>query len=332
MTGQHWMDLAGGIGLFLYGMLLMGNSMEEAAAGPLRAALARLTRTVPRAILAGALITGVIQSSGATTLLCISLAGAGLLPLEGAAGVVMGANIGTTVTAQLLRLSEGGAAAARWSPVVCAPLFCFVGAVLYLAGRKGWARQAGQVLLGFGLLFSGLSGVQQAVAPLRQSPQFLKLLAELSHPLPGVLAGVATTFCLQSSSAAVGLLQALAATGAVRWGAVVPMVLGQNIGACITPLAAAHAGQGGLAGVQCARFNLAFNTLGSGLCLGLYCLGGALGLEGWMALPAGAGGIADFHTLFNLCTTLLLAPFVRPLLRLTCGAKAPVPQARAAAR
>lgn len=322
MTERNWMDLAGGVGLFLYGMLLMTSSMEQAASGPLRRVLTRATRTLPRAILAGMLITGLIQSSGATALLCIGLAGAGLLPLSGAAGVMLGANIGTTVTAQLLAL--GGGSAARYSPALCAPLFCLAGAVLCLACRRGPAGAAGQILLGFGLLFSGLSGVRQAVAPLGQSPLFLKMLAQLGHPLPGVLAGAVSSAVLQSSSAAVGLLQALAATGMVRWTSVVPLVLGQNIGACITPLFAAHTGPGGQAAVACARFNLLFNLLGSALCLtGFY-----LAVQLFPALiDAGAtgAGIANFHSLFNLGAVLLLAPFTRPLLRLTAGKACPCP-------
>ncbi len=316
MTQRNWVELAGGLGLFLYGMLLMTGSMEQAALGPLRRVLTRATRTLPRAILAGMLITGLIQSSGATALLCIGLAGAGLLPLSGAAGVLLGANIGTTVTAQLLAL--GGGDAARYSPALCAPLFCFAGALLCLLCRQGPAGAAGQILLGFGLLFSGLSGVRQAVAPLGQSPAFLKLLAQLSHPLPGLLAGAASSAVLQSSSAAVGLLQALAATGRVHWSSVVPLVLGQNIGACLTPLLAAHTGSGGQAGVKCARFNLLFNLLGSLLCLALFRPALRL-LPGLSDACATASGIADFHSLFNLGAVVVLGPLTRPLLRLVSG-------------
>lgn len=322
MDTAGWFALAGGIGLFLYGLQLMAEGLSAAAAGPLRAVLARLVRSVPRGILAGAVLTGLIQSSAAVTLLTVSLAGAGLLPLAGAAGVVMGANIGTTVTAQLLRLSGVGGAGGAALPVLLAQGCCLVGAALTLVCPKGPLRAAGQAVFGFGLLFSGLGGVRSAAAPLGQSPAFLRLLSGLRRPLPGLAAGALSSILLQSSSAAVGLLQALASTGAVRWGLAVPVVLGQNIGACATPLLAAGAG-GSPAGVQCARFHLLFNLLGGGACLGLLCAAGALGFGDALARPASVGGIANFHTLFNLAATLLLAPFTRRLLTLA----APRPRA-----
>ena len=314
MDRAGWFALAGGIGLFLYGLQLMAEGMETAAAGPLRGAVARLVCSVPRGILVGAALTGVVQSSAAVTLLAIGLAGSGLIPLAGAAGVVMGANIGTTVTAQLLRFSGNGGSAA--GPALLAQAACFAGAGLLLFCKKGPWRAAGQAVLGFGLLFSGLGVVRQAAAPLGQSPAFLRLLSGLRHPLPGVAAGALSSMLLQSSSAAVGLLQALAGTGAVRWGLAVPVVLGQNLGACATPLLAARAG-GSPAGLQCARFHLLFNLLGGGICLGLLGLASLLGLDAALQAPAGPGGIADFHTLFNLGTTLLLAPFTGRLLALT---------------
>lgn len=319
MDTAGWFALAGGIGLFLYGLQLMTEGLSAAAAGPLRAVLARLVRSVPRGILAGAVLTGLIQSSAAVTLLTVSLAGAGLLPLAGAAGVVMGANIGTTVTAQLLRLSGVGGAAL---PALLAQGCCLVGAALTLVCPKGPLRAAGQAVFGFGLLFSGLGGVRSAAAPLGQSSAFLRLLSGLRRPLPGLAAGALSSILLQSSSAAVGLLQALASTGAVRWGLAVPVVLGQNIGACATPLLAAGAG-GSPAGVQCARFHLLFNLLGGGVCLGMLAAAGALGFAEPLARPASVGGIANFHTLFNLAATLLLAPFTRRLLALA----APRPRA-----
>lgn len=312
MDTAGWFALAGGVGLFLYGLQLMAEGLSAAAAGPLRAVLARLVRSVPRGILAGAVLTGLIQSSAAVTLLTVSLAGAGLLPLTGAAGVVMGANIGTTVTAQLLRLSGAGGAAL---PALLAQGCCLLGAAITLFCPKGPLHAAGQAVFGFGLLFSGLGGVRSAAAPLGQSPAFLRLLSGLRRPLPGLAAGALSSVLLQSSSAAVGLLQALASTGAVRWGLAVPVVLGQNIGACATPLLAAGAG-GSPAGVQCARFHLLFNLLGGGVCLGMLAAAGALGFSEPLARPATPGGIANFHTLFNLAATLLLAPFARRLLTL----------------
>lgn len=327
MDTAGWFALAGGVGLFLYGLALMAEGMETAAAGPLKTMVTSLVCSVPRGILVGAAVTGVVQSSAAVTLLAISLAGSGLIPLAGAAGVVMGANIGTTVTAQLLRFSGAGSAAL---PVLLAQGCCLLGAAAALFCRKGPLRAAGQAVLGFGLLFSGLGGVRSAAAPLGQSPAFIRMLSQLRHPLPGVAAGAVSSMLLQSSSAAVGLLQALAATGAVRWGLAVPVVLGQNLGACATPLLAARAGGTG-AGRQCARFHLLFNLLGGLVCLGLMGAARLLGLDWMLAQPADPGGIANFHTLFNAGATLALAPFARPLLALA-GAGLPAKQNKQAPR
>ncbi len=311
MDLRHWLDLAGGIGLFLYGMQLMTNGLESIAAGPLRSALGRAVCTLPRAILTGTLITALVQSSSAVSLLVIALTGSGLLPLTGAAGIILGANIGTTATGQLLALGSFGAGPALW-----APFFCLLGALLNLFCPQKPIGKAGRVLLGFGLLFSGLDGVRAAAAPLGRSPRFSALLAADLGPLRGFFLGALSSVMLQSSSAAVGLLQALAGAGLLQAGAAVPLILGQNLGACLTPLAAARA-TGGTAGVCCARFHLLFNAFAGTLGLFLWQCASALGLIRPGAAVSGAG-VAAIHTLFNLSAVLLLAPFTPLLLRI-CG-------------
>lgn len=311
MELQQWIDLAGGIGLFLYGMQLMTDGLAQAAAGPLHTLMERATHTLPRAILTGALVTAVVQSSSAVSLLVIGLTGSGILPLPGAAGVILGANIGTTTTGMLVAWGSAGGGPAVW-----ASLFCLMGAVLTLFCPRKAPAKVGQILLGFGLLFSGLDGVRAAAAPLAHSEQFCKLLHHSLGTVSGVLGGVCSSLLLQSSSAAVGLLQAVAGTGLLTLHTAIPLILGQNLGACLTPLAAARA-VGGSAGMCCARFHLLFNTLGTALALLLRQLVSTrFGVFG--QLSATPYSIALLHTLFNLGAVLLLAPFTRPLLGLCC--------------
>lgn len=309
MALRQWVDLAGGVGLFLYGMHLMSSGLAQAASGPLQAVLERVTHTLPRAILTGAVVTAVVQSSSAVSLLVIGLAGSGILPLQGAAGVILGANIGTTSTGFLLFFASLGSDSA-----IPASLLCLMGAVLTLLCPKKLPAKVGTVLLGFGLLFTGLNSVQLCAAPLAHSDWFYRLMCRCPGTLPSLLCGALSSILLQSSSAAVGLLQALSSADMLPLAAAVPLILGQNMGTCFTPLAAARAA-GGRVGRCCARFHLLFNTLGTALALLLWHFATRLHLID-PTMAATPCSVAVIHTLFNLGAVLVLAPFTGVLLRL----------------
>lgn len=307
--------LLAGLLLFLYGISLLGGGLEEALGEGTRGLLRRLTGSPLRGVVLGAAVTAAIQSSSAATVLVVELVETGALTLRQAAGVIMGANIGTTATAHLLRL-EGGLPGppALLSPRVFAPAAALLGlALLVPAGRRKALRGAGQLLLGFGLLFLGMRGMEAAAAPLARSPALPALFLRMQSPLRGLLAGAGVTAVIQSSSASVGILQALSSTGAVTWGAAVPILLGQNIGTCVTPLLAGLGASA--AGRRAALLHLLLNLAGAGV----FLLGLALlPPPPFWGEPIGKGGIAWFHTFFNVTVTALFLPFTGRLERLVC--------------
>ena len=305
-------NLAGGIALFLYGMSIMGAGLEKLAGGKMETVLQRLTSSVPKAVLLGAVITGLIQSSAGTTVICIGLVNSGIFTLAQAIGVIMGANIGTTVTGQLIRLSDitgSGWLMTLLKPSTFSPIVAFIGAILFVFIKSPKKRNIGQICMGFGILFTGLFTVEHAVEPLRDSPLFLKLFTSLQNPILGVLAGALVTIAIQSSSASVGILQALSSTGVVTWGSAIPIILGQNIGTCSTPLLASIGAS--TAAKRSAVVHLYFNVVGSVVFLGaIYGLKG-LGLFPFWNDVMSRGDIANFHTLFNVVVTLAFIPFTK---------------------
>lgn len=303
-----FLELFGGLALFLYGVSLMGGSLESAAMGQMGRGLRRLAGTPGKGVLLGAAVTAATQSSSAVTVMTAELVGAGVLPLRPAIGVIMGANIGTTVTAHLLCLGEGESGMLRaLSPGVLASLAVAVGFGLYIMAKKDRPRRLGQLLLGFGILFTGMAQMEAAVAPLRHDPAFLRLFEAAEDPLVGVLAGAAATAVIQSSSASVGILQAAASAGAVPFSAAVPILLGQNIGTCATPVLAAIGGKRGAK--QTAAIHMLLNLLGSGLFLAaVYGTGLVFRLSFWDRAVT-KRDIAWCHTLFNLAVTAVFLPF-----------------------
>lgn len=322
--------LFGGLALFLYGISLMGGALERAALGGVRRLLGRLTDSPLHGVLLGAVVTAAVQSSSAVTVIVVGLVGAGALSLRQAIAVTMGANIGTTVTAHLLRLGDAAAGTAGagasgvglllrlCSPATLAPVAVLLGTVLYLTARKSRSMTLGQLLLGFGILFTGMLQMEAAVAPLGQTPAFLRLFRQVENPLLGVLAGAGATAVIQSSSASVGILQAASSTGAVSWAAAVPILLGQNIGTCVTPILAALGGGGNRGAKQAALVHLLLNLTGTAVFLaGIYGTGWFSRTPFWETSISKAG-IARFHTFFNLAVTAMLLPFAGTLERLVC--------------
>ena len=313
MTIFNVISLAGGIALFLYGMSIMGSGLEKVAGGKMEAVLQKLTSSTVRAVLFGALITGVIQSSAGTTVIVNS----GIMQLSQAIGVIMGANIGTTVTGQILRLSDvagGGLFMELVKPSNLAPIAAFFGAILYVFFKAPKKRNVGQILVGFGLLFTGMTAMTLAVEPLRESPLFIKLFTSLQNPFLGVLAGALVTVAIQSSSASVGILQALSSTGIVTWGSAIPIILGQNIGTCSTPLMASVGAS--KAAKRSAVVHLYFNVIGTLLFMSAIYGAKAIFKFTWWDATMNMGDIANFHTLFNVIVTVLFIPFTRVLARL----------------
>lgn len=309
--------MAGGLAMFLYGMSIMGTGLEKCAGGKMESVLQKVTSSLPVAVILGALISALIHSSAGTTVIVVGLVNSGVLQLSQAIGVIMGANIGTTVTSQILRLaelSEDNLFARLLSPSTLAPLMLVLGAVLFVFLKKPRKRDWGQVFLGIGLLFTGMQTMTDAVASLQDSPLFAQLFATLKNPVLGLLAGALITVAVQSSTASVGILQALSRTGLVTWSSAIPIILGQNIGTTSTSLMAALGAS--KAAKRTAMIHVYFNIIGSIVFMGIiYGVRAVIDFPWWND-AIGMGQIANFHTLFNVGATILFLPFTKLLARL----------------
>lgn len=288
--------LLGGLALFLHGMQLMSSGLEAAAGNRMKGILEKLTSNRIMGVAVGAVITAVIQSSSATTVMVVGFVNSGMMTLRQAVWIIMGANIGTTITAQLITLDVGA----------LAPLMAFVGVVLMVFLKKPQAHHIGSILAGFGILFIGMDMMSGAMVPLRESAAFIEIVSTFSNPLVGILVGAVFTAVIQSSSASVGILQALAMSGVIGLPTAVYVLFGQNIGTCITAV---------LASVGTSRnakrttiIHLLFNLIGTVIFTTVCIL---FPLTGWVAAITPAdpvAQIANMHTLFNIATTLLLLP------------------------
>ena len=310
MQMSDFLGLLGGLALFLYGMQMMSSGLEAAAGSRMKMILERLTANRFLGVLVGAAITAVIQSSSATTVMVVGFVNAGMMTLNQAVWIIMGANIGTTVTGLLIALDVGE----------LAPLFAFVGVALVVFVKKPQLQHIGQILAGLGVLFIGMDMMSSAMSPLRESEAFINLMSTFSNPLLGILAGAGFTAVIQSSSASVGILQALANSGVIGLPSAVFVLFGQNIGTCITAV---------LASIGTSRsakrttiIHLMFNVIGTCIFTTLfllfpiaYVIDGSLTLPGSLGqtiaglMPAShAGQIALVHTSFNIITTIILLP------------------------
>lgn len=321
MTILNFISMGGGVALFLYGMTVMGNGLEKLSGGKMEKALEKLTGNILSSVLLGAVVTAVLQSSSATTVIIVGLVNAGMLQLRQAIGVIMGANIGTTITAQLIRLSDidGGSLMLKFfKPANLAPLAAFVGILLYMMSHRARRKEIGQMLIGFGILFSGMFAMEAAVEPLKESPLFMEILAAMSNPLLGVLAGAVVTAAIQSSSASVGMLQAIASTGVIPFSAAFPIIMGQNIGTCITPILSSIGASKNAK--RSAAVHLYFNIIGTTLFLvGAYGFIAVCGAPQFWFENVSRTSIANFHTLFNIVVTAALIPFAGLLEKLACA-------------
>lgn len=304
-------SLLGGLALFLYGMSMLGSGLEKLSGGRLEQTLEKLTNNVFKGVLLGALVTGAIQSSSATTVIVVGLVNARILKLRQAIGIIMGANIGTTVTAHILRLSDLSSDnffLMLLKPTTLAPVVGIIGILMVMVGKKQKYKTLGEILLGFCILFTGMFNMEAAVSPLSESPEFAGLFASFSNPVIGVLVGAGVTAIIQSSSASIGILQALSSTGIITWSSAIPIILGQNIGTCITPILASIGASKNAK--RTAAVHLSFNIIGTCVFLiVIYTIQSFSPFSFW-ELPIDKGGIANFHTTFNVCVTLMFLPFV----------------------
>ena len=309
--------LVGAIATFLFGMSTMTDGLEKLSSGRLEGILERLTSNVVKGVLLGALVTGLIQSSAATTVMCVGFVNAGIMRLEQTVGIIMGANIGTTVTAQLLRLgdlSSDNLFLAMLNPSVLGPLLAAVGVVFYMFIRGGKKRIIGQIVLGLGLLFIGMKTMEGAVSGLQELPEFQSLFSAFSNPLLGILVGAAVTALLQSSSASMGILQAVSSTGLVYFNTAIPLIMGQNIGTCVIAILSSIGASRNAK--RTAMVHLLFNVIGTAFFLAVLYLGNALFRFPFWDSVMNMGSIANLHLGFNIGCTVLLLPFHKVLVKI----------------
>ncbi|MDR1794531.1 MAG: Na/Pi cotransporter family protein [Erysipelotrichaceae bacterium] len=317
MTFFNYVALFGGVGMFLYGMSIMGSGLEKMVSGKTEKLLERLTSSTWKGVLLGAGITGLIQSSAATTIIVIGLVNSGIMQFKNAVGIIMGANIGTTITGQIIRLSDISADN-FWllllKPATLAPIASIIGAIFFVFLKDVKKKNIGQILLGFGILFTGMLSMEQAVVPLKTTPWFINLFTSLQNPILGVLAGIFVTVMIQSSSASVGILQALTTTGLVTYSSAVPIIFGQNIGTTVTGLLASTGTSKNARKV--AFSHVYFNLIGTFAFMAI--IYGVQMIHPWSFwhVTMNMGDIADFHTLFNVVTTLVFIPFSSILVKL----------------
>lgn len=307
------LSLFGGLALFLFGMDYMGKGLEKSAGGALERVLEKMTNNPIKGVLLGIVVTAVIQSSSATTVMVVGFVNSGIMKLTQAIGIIMGANIGTTVTAWVLTLAglEGDAWYIQiFKSTNLAAIAALIGIIMIMASKNSRKKDIGGILLGFAVLMFGMEMMSNAVTPLKESEEFANLLLMFTNPVLGVLAGAVLTAVIQSSSASVGILQALSATGRLPFMAAMPIIMGQNIGTCVTAMISAIGASKNAK--RTAFVHLYFNVIGTAIfLLGFYSLNAIFTFN----LPdsVNSTSIAIVHTVFNLVTTTLLLPFYKGL-------------------
>ncbi len=303
------LELILGLCLFLFGMNIMGESLERSAGSGLRNLLGKLTNNKIAGFLTGLGVTAVIQSSSATTVMVVGFVNSGLMTLKQAISVIMGANIGTTVTAWLLSLGgiDGGAwYVSMWKPDNFTPILALIGIIMCMFAKSSKKKDIGNILLGFATLMFGMSTMSAAVSGLKDVPQFQQMFLLFKNPILGVLVGAVLTGIIQSSSASVGILQALSSTGSVSYGAAIPIIMGQNIGTCVTALISSVGTNKNAR--RAALVHLSFNIIGTAICLLGFVIIDNLFVVPLFDQSASAFGIAVAHSVFNIVCTAILLP------------------------
>ena len=313
------LTLIGGLALFLYGMNAMGDGLAKVSGGKLEKILENLTSSPIKAVLLGAGVTAVIQSSSATTVMVVGFVNSGIMKLSQAVGVIMGANIGTTITSWILSLTgiqSDNFIIRMFKPTSFSPILAIIGVVFILFINDSKKKDVGTIFIGFAILMYGMDMMSSAVKPLAEVPEFTNLLLKFSNPLLGVLAGALLTAVIQSSSASVGILQALCLTGAVPFSAAIPIIMGQNIGTCITAILSAIGAKKNAK--RAAAVHLYFNLIGTVIFMTVFYIVNAIVGFSFFHQAATPAGIAIIHSVFNITATIILLPFAKGLEKLAC--------------
>ncbi len=319
MELMSFVKLFGGLAMFIYGMTIMGNGLEKVAGAKLEKTLETVAGNLFKAIVMGLLVTLVIQSSSATTVMVIGFVNAGIMTLSQSVGIILGANIGTTITAQILRLDNGESFTSNIfmqliKPANFAYIAIFIGVLLLIACKSKKKNDIGTIFIGFGILFIGMSTMEGAVSPLRDVPEFQQLFIMFSNPILGIIVGALVTAIIQSSSASVGILQALSTTGLITYSSAIPIILGQNIGTCITAVISSLNANKNAKRAACIHFY--FNFIGTFIFLiGVYALNAIISFSFWEE-NIDKAGIANFHTVFNLVVVVIFIPFNKLLVKM----------------
>lgn len=316
------LSLLCGLALFLYGMDVMGDALKKSAGSSLKAILGKMTSNPIKGFLLGLGVTAVIQSSSATTVMVVGFVNSGTMTLLQAVGVIIGANVGTAVTSWLTamsglgNMSEGAAGFLQWlKPDSWMPILAVIGICLTMFVKRGKKKDIGAILLGFAVLMVGMSMMSDSVKPLAQDEGFKNILTMFSNPILGVLAGLVLTAIVQSSSASVGILQSLTVTGAITWGAAIPIVMGQNIGTCVTAMISSVGANKN--GKRAAVVHLLFNVIGVVVVLSVFSILNAILNFAFTSLPIDMWGVAICHTAFKIVSVALIAPFYKGLAKLS---------------
>lgn len=303
------LSMVGGLALFLYGMHIMGDALAKMSGGKLEKVLERLTSNKWSAVLLGAGVTAVIQSSGATTVMVVGFVNSGIMKLNQAVGIIMGANIGTTATSWLLSLSgiDGGSFFLQMlKPTSFTPILAVIGAILVVFCKSEKKHNIGTILLGFAILMYGMTAMSSAVEPLKDVPQFTQILTKFENPLLGVIAGFVLTTIMQSSSVSVGILQALCSTGAVSYALALPIIMGQNIGSCTTAIISSVGASKDAK--RAAAVHFYFNVIGTVVFMLVFYISNAFVHYAFLPQAANEVGIATIHSIFNIAATIVLLP------------------------
>lgn len=303
------LTLIGGLCLFLFGMNVMGDSLERRAGSSLKILLGKLTQNKAAGFLTGLGVTAVIQSSSATTVMVVGFVNSGMMTLKQAISVIMGANVGTTVTAWILSLGgidSGNFFIQLLKPTSFTPVLALIGTAMVMFGKDSKKKDTGTILLGFATLMFGMDTMSAAVADLRNVPAFQNMFILFKNPILGVIVGAVLTAIIQSSSASVGILQALSATGQVSYGAAIPIIMGQNIGTCVTAMLSSIGANKNAK--RAAVLHLSFNVIGTIICLSVFWIVSLLFRPALLDMPAEHLGIAIAHSIFNVACVVILLP------------------------